>query len=50
MVNDNGGTADASAWTLSAGSNDVTGSETAVEATDQAGTYALSETSSYNFV
>jgi len=45
VVNDNGGTAVASAWTLSAGSNDVTGSETAVEVTDQAGTYALSETS-----
>ena len=45
VINDNGGTADASAWTLSAGANSVTGSETAVEATDQAGTYALSETS-----
>ncbi|MFN2265235.1 MAG: hypothetical protein ACK2UM_13315, partial [Anaerolineales bacterium] len=45
VVNDNGGEAVASAWTLSAGSNDVTGSEGGVLATDQVGTYALSETS-----
>ncbi len=43
VVNDNGGTAVAGAWTLSAGDNDVTGSETGALATDQAGTYALSE-------
>ena len=43
VVNDNGGTELASAWTLSAGDNDVTGSETGALATDQAGTYALSE-------
>jgi hypothetical protein len=43
VVNDNGGTEAASAWTLSAGVFDVTGSETAVEVTDQAGTYALTE-------
>ena len=45
VVNDNGGTAVASDWTLSAGANNVTGSETPTEATDQAGTYDLSETS-----
>ncbi|MEN8239150.1 MAG: hypothetical protein ABFR53_08115, partial [Actinomycetota bacterium] len=44
VVNDNGGTVLAGNWTLSAGANDVTGSATPVEATDQAGTYALSET------
>ncbi len=44
VVNDNGGTEVASAWTLSAGPHDVTGSETGVLATDQAGTYSLSET------
>ena len=45
VITDNGGTAVASDWTLSAGSNSVTGSETGALATDQAGTYALSETS-----
>ena len=45
VVNDNGGTAVAGDWTLSAGSNNVTGSETGEVATTQAGTYALSETS-----
>ena len=44
MTNDNGGTAVASDWTLSAGANDVTGSATAVEATNQEGVYPLSET------
>jgi len=43
VINDDGGNTNASAWTLSAGANDVTGSEVAVEATDQAGTYDLSE-------
>ncbi|MGD8485418.1 MAG: hypothetical protein PVH07_02150, partial [Chloroflexota bacterium] len=43
VVNDNGGTAVASDWTLSAGDNDVTGSATPVLATTVAGTYALSE-------
>jgi hypothetical protein len=44
VVNDNGGEALASAWTLSAGANSVTGSEAGALATDQAGTYDLSET------
>jgi hypothetical protein len=44
VINDNGGTAVASDWTLSAGGNDVAGSAGGAEATDQAGTYALSET------
>ncbi len=43
VINDNGGTSLASAWTLSAGANDITGSATPVEVTDQAGTYDLSE-------
>ena len=43
VINDNGGSATAAQWTLSAGNNDVTGSETGAVATDQAGTYALSE-------
>jgi hypothetical protein len=43
VTNDNGGTAVASAWTLYAGTDSVTGSETAVEVTDQVGTYALTE-------
>jgi hypothetical protein len=43
VVNDNGGTADASAWTLHAGSHAVAGSESGAVATMQAGTYALSE-------
>jgi len=43
VTNDNGGTAGASAWTLYAGTNSVTGSETPVEVTSVAGTYALSE-------
>jgi hypothetical protein len=43
VINDSGGNGVASDWTLSAGSNNVTGSATPVEATDQAGTYALSE-------
>jgi hypothetical protein len=45
VINDDNGTATASDWTLSAGDNDVTGSESGALATDQAGTYALSETS-----
>jgi len=45
VITDDGGTADASDWTLSAGDNDVTGSESGAEATDQAGVYALSESS-----
>jgi hypothetical protein len=45
VITDNGGTALASAWMLNAGAYSVTGSETAVEVTDQAGTYALSESS-----
>ena len=44
VTNDNGGSAEASAWTLNAGANAVTGSETGALATVQAGTYALSET------
>ncbi len=44
VINDNGGTAVESDWTLSAGGNDVTGSPAGAEATNQAGTYALSET------
>src|SRR5262249_59956902 len=43
VVNDNGGTADASAWNLHAGANTVVGSAAGKEATDQAGTYPLSE-------
>ena len=43
VVNDDGGTAAPSAWTLSAGASDVTGSTAGAEATDQAGTYTLSE-------
>ncbi len=43
VTNDNGGTAAASAWTLSAGANSVTGSESGAVATTVAGTYALSE-------
>jgi len=43
VVNDNGGNGVASDWTLTAGADDVTGSETGEVATDQAGTYALSE-------
>ena len=43
VINDNGGIAVASAWTLSAGTNDVTGSAGGAKATDQAGSYALSE-------
>ena len=39
----NGGTAVASDWTLSAGSNSVTGSTAGALATDVAGSYALSE-------
>ena len=44
VINDNGGTAIESDWTLSAGSNNVTGSPAGLEATNQAGTYSLSET------
>ena len=43
VENDNGGQAQASAWTLHAGTNSVAGSESGALATDQAGTYALSE-------
>ncbi len=43
VVNDNGGTASESDWTLFAGPNAVTGSAAGALATDQAGTYALSE-------
>ncbi len=49
VVNDNGGTAVASDWTLSAGSNDVTGSVGGAVATDQAGTYDLSESGPSNY-
>ncbi|MGD8684748.1 MAG: hypothetical protein PVG27_12440, partial [Chloroflexota bacterium] len=42
-VNDNGGTAVASDWTLFADGLSVTGSEAGAEVTDVAGTYALSE-------
>jgi len=45
VVNDNGGTAEASDWTLSAGALDVAGSESGEVVTDRAGTYALSESS-----
>ncbi len=44
VVNDNGGTQLAGDWTLSAGAYDVTGSESGAKATDQVGTYDLSET------
>ena len=44
VVNDNGGDAVAADWTLSAGDYDVTGSVAAVLATNQSGTYDLSET------
>jgi hypothetical protein len=44
LINDNGGGAAASAWTLNAGSHSVTGSEVGALATSIAGTYALSET------
>jgi hypothetical protein len=50
VENGTGGTAVAADWTLSAGAYSVTGSETAVEATDQAGTYALSETSMPGYI
>jgi hypothetical protein len=40
-----GGTAAPADWTLCADGNCVPGSETAIEATDQAGTYALTESS-----
>ena len=43
VVNDNGGGAVASDWDLSAGPNTVEGSAAGVVATDQTGTYALSE-------
>ncbi len=43
VVNDNGGTKLAGDWTLSAGAYDVTGSESGAKATDQVGTYDLSE-------
>ena len=43
VVNDDGGTATAGDWTLSAGAYDVTGSAAGALATNQAGTYALSE-------
>jgi hypothetical protein len=45
VVNDNGGTAVASDWTLSAGTNSVTGSESGALATIVPGTYDLSESS-----
>ncbi len=45
VVNDNGGTAVAADFTLSAGALSVPGSAAGALVTDQAGTYALSETS-----
>ena len=43
VTSDNGGTASASDWTLSAGTHEVAGSAAGALATDQAGTYALTE-------
>ncbi|MBE9548032.1 MAG: hypothetical protein IMF09_01400, partial [Proteobacteria bacterium] len=49
VINNNGGTAVAANWTLSAGANSVTGSATAIEVTDQVGTYSLSESTLANY-
>jgi hypothetical protein len=43
VVNDNGGTAEASDWTLFADAFSVAGSVGGIEVTDQAGTYGLDE-------